>query len=83
MSISRRGGGIGRRAGLKIRFRKEWGFDSPPRHHRLKTPDIHLGFFCFNLFHSHNKTLKNQYFTQLSKIQLMPICFKKCLYSAK
>ena len=50
MSISRRGGGIGRRAGLKIRFRKEWGFDSPPRHHRLKTPDIHLGFFCFNLF---------------------------------
>gem|GEM_PF-2846864 len=24
------GGGIGRRGGFKIRFLREWGFDSPP-----------------------------------------------------
>ena len=29
----RLGGEIGRRAGLKIRFRKECRFDSDPRHH--------------------------------------------------
>ena len=33
MSISRRGGGIGRRAGLKIRFRKECRFE-PDRPHQ-------------------------------------------------
>ena len=30
------GGGIGRRGGFKIRFRKEWEFESPPGHHDLK-----------------------------------------------
>ena len=32
----RLGGEIGRRAGLKIRFRKECRFDSDPRHHLQK-----------------------------------------------
>jgi hypothetical protein len=36
----RLGGEIGRRAGLKIRFRKECRFDSDPRHHLQKTKQL-------------------------------------------
>ena len=32
-SAPSRGGETGRRAGFKIRFLREWGFESPPRHH--------------------------------------------------
>lgn len=32
------GGGIGRRGGFKIRFRKEWEFESPPGHHDIRSP---------------------------------------------
>jgi hypothetical protein len=42
------GGGIGRRGGFKIRFRKEWEFESPPGHHESK-PARHwsCGLFRF------------------------------------
>ena len=45
MSISRRGGGIGRRAGLKIRFRKGEG-SIPSLGTKLKIPVKRLGFLC-------------------------------------
>ena len=54
-------GGIGRRGGFKIRFRKEWEFESPSGHHIAVSESLyqplrpketgHLaGFFCACLF---------------------------------
>ncbi len=41
------GGGIGRRARLKLAFRKECGFDSHPGYQKAS---LHAGLFCWGLF---------------------------------
>ena len=41
------GGGTGRRAGLKIRFRKECRFDSDPRHQTYIKHQLRLVLFCW------------------------------------
>ena len=42
LKVNCRGGGIGRRARLKLAYRKVWGFESPLRHNDIinhkKTP---------------------------------------------
>lgn len=76
MSISRRGGGIGRRAGLKIRFRKEWGFDSPPRHQGIKIPVKRLGFF-----YVHQAVMRVQY-VQNKPVQLIELEYQRLMRCA-
>jgi hypothetical protein len=57
-------GGIGRRGGFKIRFRKKWEFDSPSGHHdtfqaaaqcslNTKKPAIAPVFLCLLFSKSH------------------------------
>jgi hypothetical protein len=44
MVFSRAGGVTGSRAGLRIRFRKEWGFESPLAH--FEAPRLRHGLGC-------------------------------------
>ena len=48
--LFRRGDGTGRRAGLKIRCRKAWGFESPPRHHHKNKKAGFPAFFFLEFF---------------------------------
>ncbi len=64
------GGGIGRRGGFKIRFRKEWEFESPPGHHDSK-PARHwsCGLFriCTNNSDNCCKHVADELFRHLDK----------------
>jgi hypothetical protein len=45
LRATRPDGGIGRRGGFKIRFRKEWEFESPSGHQDPEKTDLMVGFF--------------------------------------
>jgi hypothetical protein len=45
LRATRPDGGIGRRGGFKIRFRKEWEFESPSGHQNPEKADRMVGFF--------------------------------------